>query len=46
MVAWADISIPGSGWIACGPAIGTIGGDNLIRVAMTRDIGQAESDLR
>ena len=39
--AWADIYLPGSGWIAYDPTNGTIGGDNLIRVAVTRDISQA-----
>jgi transglutaminase-like putative cysteine protease len=39
--AWADIYVPGSGWIAYDPTNGTIGGDNLIRVAVTRDISQA-----
>jgi transglutaminase-like putative cysteine protease len=39
--AWADIYVPGSGWIAYDPTNGTSGGDNLIRVAVTRDISQA-----
>jgi transglutaminase-like putative cysteine protease len=39
--AWADIYLPGAGWIAYDPTNGTIGGDNLIRVAVTRDISQA-----
>jgi transglutaminase-like putative cysteine protease len=39
--AWADIYVPGAGWIAYDPTNGTIGGDNLIRVAVTRDISQA-----
>jgi transglutaminase-like putative cysteine protease len=39
--AWADIYIPGSGWIAYDPTNGTIGGLDLIRVAVTRDISQA-----
>jgi transglutaminase-like putative cysteine protease len=39
--AWADIYVPGSGWIAYDPTNGTIGGDDLIRVAVTRDINQA-----
>jgi transglutaminase-like putative cysteine protease len=39
--AWADIYVPGSGWIAYDPTNGTIGGKDLIRVAVTRDIGQA-----
>jgi transglutaminase-like putative cysteine protease len=39
--AWADIYVPGSGWIAYDPTNGTIGGMDLIRVAVTRDISQA-----
>jgi transglutaminase-like putative cysteine protease len=39
--AWADIYLPGAGWIAHDPTNGTINGANLIRVAVTRDIGQA-----
>src|SRR5580698_4754338 len=38
---WADIYVPVSGWIAYDPTNGTIGGSDLIRVAVTRDIGQA-----
>ena len=39
--AWADIYVPGAGWIAYDPTNGTTGGDDLIRVAVTRDISQA-----
>src|SRR5216684_4399148 len=39
--AWVDIYIPGSGWISYDPTNGTIGGADLIRVAVTRDISQA-----
>jgi len=39
--AWADIYVPGSGWIAYDPTNRTIGGKDLIRVAVTRDISQA-----
>jgi transglutaminase-like putative cysteine protease len=39
--AWADIYVPGSGWVAYDPTNGTIGGKDLIRVAVTRDISQA-----
>jgi transglutaminase-like putative cysteine protease len=39
--AWADIYVPGSGWISYDPTNGTIGGMDLIRVAVTRDINQA-----
>jgi transglutaminase-like putative cysteine protease len=39
--AWADIYVPGAGWVAYDPTHGTIGGSSLIRVAVTRDISQA-----
>jgi transglutaminase-like putative cysteine protease len=39
--AWADIYVPGSGWIAYDPTNGTIDSEDLIRVAVTRDISQA-----
>jgi transglutaminase-like putative cysteine protease len=39
--AWADIYLPGVGWIAYDPTNGTINGGNLIRVVVTRDISQA-----
>src|SRR5713101_8506809 len=39
--AWVDIYIPGSGWISYDPTNGTIGGADLIRVAVTLDISQA-----
>ena len=39
--AWADIYVPGSGWISYDPTNGTIGGQDLIRIAVTRDIDQA-----
>jgi transglutaminase-like putative cysteine protease len=39
--AWADIYVPGAGWVAYDPTNGTVGGGNLIRVAVTRDISQA-----
>jgi transglutaminase-like putative cysteine protease len=35
------IYVPGSGWIAYDPTNGTIGGQDLIRIAVTRDISQA-----
>jgi transglutaminase-like putative cysteine protease len=38
---WADIYVPGSGWIAYDPTNGTIDSSDLIRVAVTRDISQA-----
>jgi transglutaminase-like putative cysteine protease len=39
--AWADVYVPGAGWISYDPTNATIGGANLIRVAVTRDISQA-----
>jgi transglutaminase-like putative cysteine protease len=38
---WADIYLPGAGWISCDPTNGTVNSANLIRVAVTRDINQA-----
>ena len=38
--AWTEIYVPGPGWIAFDPTNGTIGGQNLIRVAVARDIHQ------
>jgi transglutaminase-like putative cysteine protease len=38
--AWTEIFVPGPGWIAFDPANGTVGSDNLIRVAVARDIHQ------
>lgn len=39
--AWVDIYVPGSGWMAFDPTNRTIDSGDLIRVAVTRDIGQA-----
>ncbi|MBS9475655.1 transglutaminase family protein [Ancylobacter radicis] len=39
--AWADIYLPGAGWVEFDPTNGTIAADNLIRVAVTRDPSQA-----
>ncbi|UVC12348.1 transglutaminase family protein (plasmid) [Rhizobium sp. TH2] len=39
--AWAEVFIPGAGWITFDPTNRSMGGANLIPVAMTRDIAQA-----
>jgi transglutaminase-like putative cysteine protease len=39
--AWAEIYLPGAGWIEYDPTNGVIAGENLIRVAVTRDPAQA-----
>jgi transglutaminase-like putative cysteine protease len=38
--AWADIFIPGAGWISFDPTNRSVGGRNLIPVAVARDINQ------
>lgn len=39
--AWADVYLPGAGWVEYDPTNGSIAGDNLIRVAVARDPSQA-----
>ena len=39
--AWADIYLPGAGWVEYDPTNGLVAGENLIRVAVTRDPSQA-----
>ena len=39
--AWAQIFLPGAGWVEFDPTNGLIGGRNLIRVAVARDASQA-----
>ncbi len=39
--AWAQIFLPGAGWVEFDPTNGLIGGHNLIRVAVARDALQA-----
>jgi hypothetical protein len=38
--AWAEIFVPGAGWIPFDPTNRSVGGFNLIPVAVARDIGQ------
>lgn len=39
--AWADVYLPGAGWVEYDPTNGLVAGENLIRVAVTRDPSQA-----
>lgn len=39
--AWAEIYVPGAGWIAFDPTNASVGGANLIPVAVVRDLGDA-----
>jgi len=39
--AWADVYLPGAGWVEYDPTNGMIAGENLIRVAVTGDPRQA-----
>lgn len=39
--AWADVFVPGAGWIAFDPTNRSVGGSNLIPVAVVRGIHQA-----
>ena len=36
--AWAEVYVPGAGWIAFDPTNSSVGGFNLIPVAVGRDI--------
>lgn len=36
--AWAEVFLPGAGWIACDPSHGRVGGAFLVPVAVARDI--------
>ena len=39
--AWAEVYVPGAGWITFDPTNRSVGGANLIPVAVVRDITQA-----
>ena len=39
--AWAEVFVPGAGWITFDPTHRSVGGFNLIPVAVVRDIQQA-----
>lgn len=39
--AWAEVYVPGAGWITFDPTNRSVGGYNLVPVAVARDIGQA-----
>jgi transglutaminase-like putative cysteine protease len=39
--AWADVYLPGAGWVEYDPTNGLIAAENLIRVSVTRDPSQA-----
>jgi transglutaminase-like putative cysteine protease len=39
--AWADVYLPGAGWVEYDPTNASVAAENLIRVAVTRDPSQA-----
>lgn len=39
--AWSEVYVPGAGWISFDPTNRSVGGSNLIPVAVARNIGQA-----
>jgi len=40
--AWAEVYVPGAGWITFDPTNRSVGGFNLIPVAVARDIRHPE----
>ena len=44
--AWAEVYVPGAGWITFDPTNRTVGGANLIPVAVGRDIRQRHAGVR
>jgi len=38
--AWAEVYLPGAGWITFDPTNRSVGSFNLVPVAVARDIGQ------
>jgi transglutaminase-like putative cysteine protease len=39
--AWAEVYLPGAGWVEFDPTNALVAGENLIRIAVTRDPAQA-----
>ena len=39
--AWAQVYLPGPGWVDCDPSRGIVGNRDLVRVAVVRDPRQA-----